>query len=97
MNFILLFIAINLIGLVNSATNNYNYPLMARNTALRFILSNEYKKTEFIVKNLNIFKKYIYEKIQSKTISNYYDLCVHYYSMTEDDKTILENIISLCY
>jgi hypothetical protein len=97
MNFILLFIAVNLIGLVNSASNNYKYPLMARNTALRFILSNEYKKTEFIVKNFNIFKKYIYEKIQRKTISKYYDLWVHYYSLTEDDKTILENIISLCY
>lgn len=96
MNFVLLFIAVNLIGLVNSISNN-KYPLMARNTALRILLSNEYKKTEFILKNIKIFSKYIYEKIQSKTISKYYDICGHYYSMSEDDKTMIETIVSLCY
>jgi hypothetical protein len=96
MNFILLFIAINLIGLVNSINNN-NYNLMARNTALRILLSNEYKKTEFIVKNMKIFSKYLYDKIERKTLSRYYYLCGYYYSMPEDDKTMIEAIISLCY
>jgi hypothetical protein len=97
MNFIILFIAVNLIGLVNSVVNNNKYPLMARNTALRIILSNEYKKTEFVLKNIKIFTKYIADKIQQKTLSKYYDTCGFYYSMTEDDKTMIEAIISLCY
>ena len=96
MNFILLFIAVNLIGLVNSVNNN-NYQLMARNTALRVLLSNEFKKTEFIVKNMKIFSKHIYTRIQNKIKSNYYDTCAFYYSISEDDKTMMEAIISLCY
>jgi hypothetical protein len=96
MNYILLFIAVNLIGLVNSVNNN-KYPLMARNTALRFLLSNEYKKSVFVLKNVKIFSKYIYNKIQQKTLSKYYEICGFYYSMTEDDKTMIETIVSLCY
>jgi hypothetical protein len=96
MNFILLFMAVNLIGLVNSVNNN-NYSLMARNTALRILLSNEYKKTEFVLKNIKIFSKYIVEKIHQKTLSKYYDVCGFYYSMAEDDKTMIEAVVSLCY
>jgi hypothetical protein len=97
MNYLLLFIAVNLIGLVNSVNNNNNYSLMARNTALRIVLSNEYKKTEFVLKNIKIFSKYIVEKIQQKTLSKYYDVCGCYYSMAEDDKTMIEAVVSLCY
>ena len=98
MNYLLLFIAVNLIGLVNSVNNNNNnYSLMARNTALRIVLSKEYKKTEFVVKNIKTFSKYIYNKIQQKSLSKYYDVCSYYYSMAEDDKTMIEAIVSLCY
>uniref|UniRef100_A0A6C0IDX0 Uncharacterized protein n=1 Tax=viral metagenome TaxID=1070528 RepID=A0A6C0IDX0_9ZZZZ len=97
MNYLLLFIAVNLIGLVNSVNNNNNYSLMARNSALRIVLSKEYKKTEFVLKNMKVFSKYIYYKIQQKTLSKYYDICGFYYSMAEDEKTMIETIVSLCY
>jgi predicted solute-binding protein len=97
MNYILLFIAVNLIGLVNSVNNNNNYQLMVRNTALRVLLSNEYKKSQFILRNMKIFSKHIYTKIHDKILSKYYDTCAFYYSISEDDKTMMEAIISLCY
>jgi len=87
---------INLIGFVNSMSNN-NYKIMARNTALRVYLSNEYIKTQFILKNIKIFTKHIYTKINQKLLSKYYDTCRYYYSASEEDKTLIETVISLCY
>lgn len=97
MNYILLFIGINLIGLVNSVNVNKSYSLMARNSILRFKLSKPYQKTEFILKNIKLFSNHIYNKIQNKTKSKFYDICEYYYTMTEDDKTMIETIVSLCY
>ena len=61
-----------------------------RNSFLRVIISNDYKKTK---NTFRIMKTFLY----NKTISAYYDISHYYYTLSEDDKTLIESIISLGY
>ena len=74
---------------------HYNdYYLMTRNNLLRTLLSTtEYRKTRVLLNKTTD----LYNNIYNKILSMYYDTNGKYYSLSEDDKTIIETIISLCY
>ena len=61
-----------------------------RNSFLRIIITNDYKKTRNTFKQI---KRFLY----NRTISTYYDISQKYYALSEDDKTLIEAIISLGY
>ena len=71
-----------------------------RNTSLRFFVFNDFYrklKEKFIklvkVKNNNK----IIDNSDTYLLSNYYDLCYRYYSLSEDDRTNLDFIIALLF
>ncbi len=71
--------------------NNY-YSNRLRNTALRLYL--------FKQKNLeNILKRFsnIYEKIYNKSLISVSEGITEYYSLTEEERIIIETVISLIY
>lgn len=75
-----------------------------RNYALRSLMSKEYSDLKRMIEIQNIKIKYL-KNITSKTLlkiydsglSMYYDINVQYNSLSEDEKTIIEIILSLCY
>ena len=91
--FVLLFVY--LLNFTKQNKMHYNdYYLMTRNSVLRTLLSTtEYKKTRILLKKTNE----LYNNIYNKILSIYYDSNYKYHSLSEDDKTIIETIISLCY
>ena len=78
--------------LVSSSINfnsdfNFNYnAIRLRNTYLRVKLSNDFSKI-----------KRSYNKLRLKTLNFCYDLSCDYYSLSEEERTLIENIISLSY
>lgn len=66
-------------------------PMMIRNTGLRFLISCNYKKCKnTIIHVMNIFQTQInqmYENSQFKY--------AEYYSMSDDDRTMIETIVGL--
>jgi hypothetical protein len=78
--------------LVSSSINfnsdfNFNYnAIRLRNTYLRVKLSNDFSKI-----------KRSYNKLRLKTLNFCYDLSCNYYSLSQEERTLIENIISLSY
>jgi CRISPR/Cas system-associated endonuclease Cas3-HD len=75
-----------------------------RNYSLRLLLSDEYAGLKKIIEVQNIKIKYLKNitskkllKIYDKALSNYYDVNIMYNKLSEDEKTILETVLSLCY
>ena len=82
---------------VNSENINFNMNLRLRNTWLRVIIFNNYYKN---VKSKSV--RYIYELKEylnnKQSIANsYYDSIYKYYSLTDEDKEIIEFITSFLY
>jgi hypothetical protein len=75
---------------VNSSinyNNNVNYNLLRlRNSYLRIKLSEDVSKL-----------KYYYKKMYTKTLNLYYDLNREYYSLSDEERTLIETIISISY
>jgi hypothetical protein len=75
---------------VNSSinyNNNINYNLLRlRNSYLRIKLSEDVSKL-----------KYYYKKMYTKTLNLYYDLNREYYSLSDEERTLIETIISISY
>jgi hypothetical protein len=75
---------------VNSSinyNNNVNYNLLIlRNSYLRIKLSEDVSKI-----------KYYYKKMYTKTLNFYYDLNREYYSLSDEERTLIETIISISY
>jgi hypothetical protein len=86
-----------LIELIKSSVNASSHaplslnPMMIRNTGLRFLISCNYKKCKStIIHVMNIFETQInqmYENSQFKY--------AEYYSMSDDDRTMIETIFGL--
>jgi len=78
--------------LVSSSINfnsdfNFNYnAIRLRNSYLRVKLSNDFSKI-----------KRSYNKLRLKTLNFCYDLSCSYYSLSQEERTLIENIISLSY
>jgi hypothetical protein len=75
-----------------------------RNYSLRILLSDEYAAFKKMIESQNIKIKYLKNitskkllKIYDKALSKYYDVNIVYNTLTEDEKTIFETILSLCY
>jgi hypothetical protein len=79
-----------------SADKTYN--LRFRNALLRVYISSDKKRiineysNKIIVKTKSKFNEYY-----NKLLSKYYDVSLFYNSLTDEEKEILETIISLCY
>jgi hypothetical protein len=75
---------------VNSSinyNNNVNYNLLRlRNSYLRIKLSEDVSKL-----------KYYYKKMYTKTLNLCYDLNREYYSLSDEERTLIETIISISY
>jgi hypothetical protein len=66
---------------------NFNYnAIRLRNSYLRVKLSNDFSKI-----------KRSYNKLRLKTLNFCYDLSCNYYSLSQEERTLIENIISLSY
>jgi hypothetical protein len=75
-----------------------------RNNMLRVMVSDRYIPLKRMIEIQNIKIKYIKNitskkilKMYDKCLSQYYDISFNYNSLSEDDKTIIETILSLCY
>jgi hypothetical protein len=75
-----------------------------RNYTLRLLISEEYYSFKKILAAQNIKIKYLKNitskkilKIYDKALSTYYDGLINYNTLSEDDKTIIETILSLSY
>jgi hypothetical protein len=79
-----------------SADKTYN--LRFRNALLRVYISSDKKRiineysNKIIVKTKSKFNEYY-----NKLLSKYYDTSLFYNSLTDEEKEIIEAIISLCY
>ena len=75
---------------VNSSinyNNNFNYNMLRlRNTYLRIKLSEDISKIKYYCKEMYI-----------KTLILYYDLNREYYSLSDEERTLIETIISISY
>ena len=73
------------------STANFNYDLnfnmlRLRNSYLRLKLSD----------NVSKINRY-YKKTHAKLVSRYYDLSSDYYSLSDEDRLLIETVISLSY
>lgn len=89
-----IFFLINLLNLLNKLVNTMNnvYNNRLRNFGLRIIVFKE-KKLVKILKEINKLKQIYY----NKAIICTFDGINSYNELSDDDKTIIETIISLCY
>jgi hypothetical protein len=83
---------------VNSESINFNVNLRLRNTWLRVIIFNNYYKN---VKAKSVgylleLKDYLNNNKQS-IVNSYYDSIYKYYTLTDEDKEIIEFIASFLY
>ena len=74
------------------------YNLRLRNKFLRIYIANDKKKVVSEYSNKIIVKtKSKIDKYYNKLLSKYYDFSLFYNNLTDEEKEILEAIISLCY
>ena len=81
----------NIISISNIDYNLKNYGYQIRNTGLRMILLK--KKYPILLNKIKEFYEFWY----NKSINCYYSNICNYNSLTEDDKLLLETIISFFY
>ena len=80
--------------LINNVYCNYNNNyLKIRNYTLRIIILKDINKARLFIKNGRDLTKNIYNKM----MNIYYDTSYKYYSLSDDEIELLDNIVSLCY
>jgi len=104
MQIILIMLCILFISCNAEITGHYASYMKFRNYTLRMLLSDEYYAFKRILACQNIKIKYIKNitskkllKMYDKALSTYYDGVMNYNSLSDDDKTIIETILSLSY
>ena len=80
------------IALSNSINSNFNLNYNINRLALRCVIFKEKKITKALKNFANLLKIY-----HNKSIVSVAEGIVTYNELSEDDKTIIETIISLCY
>lgn len=83
-NLLWYFILLNYIYQICSISTKYT---QFRNHSMRIILTEDYKKSKVLFKNVKVF--------YNKLFSMYHDINNKYYSLSENDRTLFESIISL--
>ena len=83
-----------------------SYPgyMKFRNYALRLLMSEDYNNLNRMIASQKIKIRYLKNitskkilKIYDKALSKYYDSVINYSALSEDDKTIIETILSMSY
>lgn len=104
MNIIILNFVLNLLFLLFLTSfvkmNNISYNTIRnincttiRNITLRTIVFKEKRLPKFIKEVIKPFLENCYDRVYSSSVLS----ISHYNNLSEDDKTIIESIISLCY
>ena len=104
MDLILVVICILFISCNVQIKGDYTSYMKFRNNMLRVLISERYYPLKKMIEIQNIKIKYIKNitskeilKLYDKCLSQYYDINITYNSLSEDDKTIIETIMSMCY
>lgn len=104
MNIKLIIISILFISCNIKIKGDYTNYMKFRNYALRTLLSKEYNDFKKIIEIQNIKIRYLKNitskkilKMYDKGLSVYYDSICQYNSLSEDEKIILETVLSLAY
>lgn len=104
MNVILLLVCILFISCNVQIKGDRSVYMKFRNNMLRVLVSDRYYPLKRMIEYQKIKMKYIKNitskkilKMYDKCLSQYYDINITYNTLSEDDKTILETIMSLCY
>jgi len=104
MKVILIMICILFISCNAEIKGSYPDYMKFRNHALRILISEDYYKFKKMIITQNIKIKYLKNittkkilRMYDKALSAYYDSVVNYSSLSEDDRTIIETILSLSY
>ncbi len=88
-------ILLNLFMLNNLHANGEKSYLRFRNSILRIYIASDKNKKKYEL--INEYSNKIVEKVKNKVINKYYDLNIYYNSLSEEEKTFLDFIISLYY
>ena len=99
MNTLLIFVMFYWLFVKKVEVKNFEFKplLILRNTMLRLLISKEFIKTKtrlYIRNRLSQKNMYIF---YNKIISKYYDVSYEYYTLSHDDKSLLESVVSLSY
>ena len=104
MEIILIIMCILFISCNAEIKGSYPGYMKFRNYALRLLVSEDYYKFKKLLTTQNIKIRYLKNitskkllKMYDKALSAYYDSVINYSSLSEDDKTIIETILSLSY
>ena len=104
MDMILLLICVLFISCNVEIKGDHSSYMKFRNNMLRVMMSDRYIPFKRMIEIQNIKIKYIKNittkkilKMYDKCLSQYYDACINYNSLSEEDKTIIETILSMCY
>ena len=104
MEIILIILCILFISCNAKIKGNYPGYMKFRNYALKILTSKDYSKLNKMFASQKIKIRYLKNitskkllKIYDKALSAYYDSVLNYSSLSEDDKTIIETILSLSY
>ena len=95
MNILSIFI---LILYTSKIVSEKSYNLRFRNTFLRIYISTDKKKLVNEYSNkISIKTKTKATNYYNKVLSKYHDVNLFYNTLTDEEKTIIEAILSLCY
>jgi hypothetical protein len=104
MEIILIILCILFISCNAEIKGSYPGYMKFRNYALRLLISEDYNKLNKMFASQKVKIKYLKNitskkilKIYDKALSKYYDSIINYSSLSEDDKTIIETILSMSY
>ena len=93
LNLLSLFIYYSNLLITSSISINDNNYLRLRNYTLRITVLKNIKKTKLYIKNIKTATNNLYNKM----LTVLYDANYKYYSLSDEERDLLENIISLCY
>ena len=70
--------------------------LRLRNSILRIYIASDKNKLQIINEYTNKIVQKV-QKVQNKVINKYYDLNLFYNTLSDEEKELIDFIISLCY
>jgi hypothetical protein len=77
----------------NFYANGENSYLRFRNSILRIYIANDKNRLQLV----NEYSNKLVEKIKNKLVKKYYDLNIIYNNLTDEERELVDFIISLCF
>jgi hypothetical protein len=87
-----LLVLLHILYIVSAINQNFNYNIQLRNAGFKMIILKEKSLPKFI-KNFKSF----YELYYNKSLAFIGERLGDYNNLSEEDRTLIETIISLCY